>query len=89
MIQLRIIEFCKMAYEMVGGIRSTCKGDAVSDFHMASLTNLMELSQLCSYSRTYHQFMESEGSLTCSQELTPSPYHEPDQSSQYYSIVFV
>jgi hypothetical protein len=31
--------------------------------------------------------MEPEGSLPCSQELSIGPYPEPDQSSQYNSIL--
>jgi hypothetical protein len=36
--------------------------------------------QLCSY---FQQFMEPEGSLPCSQELSTGPYPEPDQSNPY------
>jgi hypothetical protein len=31
--------------------------------------------------------MEPEGSLQCSQEPSTGPYHEPDESSPYYSIL--
>jgi hypothetical protein len=37
--------------------------------------------QLCSHSRTSQHFMEPEGSLWCSQELSTAPYPEPDRSS--------
>jgi hypothetical protein len=33
--------------------------------------------------------MEPEGSLTRSQEPSTGPYPEPDQSSPYYSILFL
>jgi hypothetical protein len=37
--------------------------------------------QLCSYSRTSQHFMESDGPLACSQELSAGPYPKPDQSN--------
>jgi hypothetical protein len=42
--------------------------------------------QLFSYSRILH-FMESEGSLPCSQRPASSPYPEPDESSPYHAIL--
>jgi hypothetical protein len=47
-------------------------------FHSLSLTHgaepFLTSRQLCSYSRTYQHFMEPEGSLPCSQELSTGPY---------------
>jgi hypothetical protein len=43
--------------------------------------------QLCSYSRTSQEFMESEGSLPCSQEPSTGPYPQPDRSSPYHPII--
>jgi hypothetical protein len=37
--------------------------------------------QLCSYSRTYQQFMKTQGSLPCSQEPSTGPYLQSDQSN--------
>jgi hypothetical protein len=31
--------------------------------------------------------METEGSLSCSQEPSTGPYHEPDQSNPHYPIL--
>jgi hypothetical protein len=49
----------------------------------------MELSPFwdAASSRTSQHFMESEGSLTCSQEPSTGPYPEPDQSSPYHPIL--
>jgi hypothetical protein len=33
--------------------------------------------------------MEPKGSSLCSQELSTSPYPEPDQSSPYHPILFL
>jgi hypothetical protein len=38
--------------------------------------------QFCSHSRTSQHFMEPEGSLPYSQELSTSPYAEPDQHNE-------
>jgi hypothetical protein len=43
--------------------------------------------QLCRYSTTSQHFMEPEGSLPCSQELSTGPYSDPDQSSPYHPIL--
>jgi hypothetical protein len=43
--------------------------------------------QLCSCSRTSQQFMEPEGSLLYSQELSTGPYLEPDQFSPYHPML--
>jgi hypothetical protein len=43
--------------------------------------------QLCSHSRIYQHFMESEGLLPCSQEPSTVPYPEPDQFSPYHLIL--
>jgi hypothetical protein len=43
--------------------------------------------QLCSHSRSSQHFIESEGSLPCSQEPSTGPYPEPDQSNPYHSIL--
>jgi hypothetical protein len=43
--------------------------------------------QFCSYSRTSQHFMESEGSLPCSQEPSTDPYPEPDQFNPRHSIL--
>jgi hypothetical protein len=43
--------------------------------------------QLCSHSRTSQHFMEPEGSISCSQEPSTSPYPEPYQSNIHHSIL--
>jgi hypothetical protein len=57
----------------------TLRGDIHSLTHGAE--PFLKSRQLCSYSRTSQYFMEPEGSLLCSQELSTGPYPEPDQSS--------
>jgi hypothetical protein len=42
--------------------------------------------QLCSYSKTFRDFMEHVSSLPCIQESSTSPYPEPDQSNLYHPI---
>jgi hypothetical protein len=42
--------------------------------------------QLCSFSRNYRHFLESEGS-SCSQEPSTGPYPEPDQCDPYHLII--
>jgi hypothetical protein len=48
---------------------------------------ILRSCQLCSHSRTSQNFMESEGLLPCSKELSTGPYSEPDQSNPYYPIL--
>jgi hypothetical protein len=43
--------------------------------------------QLCGYSRTFHYFMEPEGSLPPSQERSTATYPEPHQSNPYHPIL--
>jgi hypothetical protein len=43
--------------------------------------------QSLSYSRISQRFMETEGSLPCSQDRSTVPYPEPDQSSPYRLIL--
>jgi hypothetical protein len=43
--------------------------------------------QLCSYSRASKDFMQPEGSLPCSQELSTGPYPESYQSNPYHPIL--
>jgi hypothetical protein len=45
--------------------------------------------QLCSYTRTSQNFMELEGLLPCSQELSTGPYPEPDQSNPCHPIIYL
>jgi hypothetical protein len=45
--------------------------------------------QTLSYSRTSQTFVEPQSSLPCSQEDSIGPYPEPDESSQYHTILFV
>jgi hypothetical protein len=43
--------------------------------------------QLCSYSRLSQHFMQSEGSLPCSQQPSTGPYPKPDQTSPYHPVL--
>jgi hypothetical protein len=57
-----------------------------------SLTNygvepFLRSRQLCSYSSISQYFMESEGSLPCSQEPSTGPYPQTDQYSPYHPIL--
>jgi hypothetical protein len=63
--------------------------------HWKSLTHLLthraepflRRRQLCSHSITSQHFMETEGSLPCSQEPSTDPHPEPDQSNPYHPIL--
>jgi hypothetical protein len=46
-------------------------------------------SQMCSFSRISQRFMEPEGSLSCSQELSTGPYPEPDHSNPYHPTLSI
>jgi hypothetical protein len=49
------------------------------------LRNLQSLS----FSRFSQDFMELEGSLSCSQEPTTGSYPKPNESSPYHVILFL
>jgi hypothetical protein len=48
---------------------------------------LLSSCQLCSHSRTSKRFMEPEGSLPRSQDLSTGPYPEPHRSNPYHLIL--
>jgi hypothetical protein len=53
----------------------------------ADTTGTLRSQTLCSHSVVSQHFMEPEGSLPSSQELSTCTYSEPDQSSPQHSIL--
>jgi hypothetical protein len=66
--------------------RSVLSVHGRSERNLHLLTNSMELSPLCSHSRTSQHFMKPEGSLPCSQEPSTGPCPEPHQSKPHPTI---
>jgi hypothetical protein len=64
-----------------------CGRQSVSDSLTHGAEPFLRSRQLCSYSRTFQHFMESEDSLPCSQEPSTGPYPEPDQSKPYHPML--
>lgn len=54
--------------------------------HTHTYTNLTTSKQLLSHSRCRQHFMESGGSLPCTQEPTAGLYSKPDESSHPHPI---
>jgi hypothetical protein len=59
------------------------------ELYLHGAESFLRSCQLLSYSRTSQHFMEPEGSLPCSQEPSPGPYPEPDQSNQYHLTLYL
>jgi hypothetical protein len=50
---------------------------------------LLEKAPVAQLLRNFQHFMETEGSLPCSQEPATSPSPDPNQSSPYHHILFI
>jgi hypothetical protein len=70
-------------------VEGTGSSGTVLDLRDRPICDFLRRQQLLSHSRNSQQYMQPEGSITCSQEPATSVYPESHESSPHPSILFI